>query len=255
MGVTELLFLCGCALLAGWVDAIAGGGGLIQIPALLGSMPGAPVALALGTNKLSSFCGTATAVVRYHSLRFVSPREWVVAVGGALIGSGIGALCATVLPGAVMKPLVMALLVAVLVATLAGHGRTTGMSGEAPQAGPGKQALLGGGAGVYDGLFGPGTGSFLIFILVRLCHLDFVRASAAAKVVNLATNFGALGMFVGLGFVDYRIGLPMAACNVAGAWVGATMAGRVGPRLVRSVFVVTVTGLLLKLAADYFTAG
>jgi uncharacterized membrane protein YfcA len=150
-----------------------------------------------------------------------------------------------------MKPLVMVLLVVVLAVTLRGARRQDGMTAEATRPDRGRQALLGGGAGVYDGLFGPGTGSFLIFLLVRWCHLDFVRATAAAKVVNLATNFGALGMFVGLGFVDYRVGLPMAACNVAGAWIGATMAGRVGPRLVRSVFVITVTALLLKLAGDY----
>lgn len=255
MGGTEFLFLCGCALLAGWVDAIAGGGGLIQIPALLGAMPGAPIALALGTNKLSSFCGTATAVLRYRSLRFVNPREWVIAVGTALVGSGIGAFCATLLPGTVMKPLVMTLLLVVLAVTLKGSRRKEGLISEVLRPDGGRQVVLGGGAGVYDGLFGPGTGSFLIFFLVRWCHMDFVWASAAAKVVNLATNFGALGMFMGLGYVDYRAGVPMGACNVVGAWIGATMAGRVGPTLVRSVFLITVTGLLLKLAADYFMVG
>jgi uncharacterized protein len=171
------------------------------------------------------------------------------------VGSGIGAFFATALPGTVMKPLVMALLVVVLAVTLRGRKRNRGMTAEAVRPGNGRQVLLGSGAGIYDGFFGPGTGSLLIFFLVRWCHLDFVRASAAAKVVNLATNFGALGMFVGLGFVDYRAGLPMAVCNAAGAWIGATMAGRVGPTLVRSVFLVAVTGLLLKLTADYFMVG
>lgn len=246
------MFLCGCALLAGWVDAIAGGGGLIQIPALLTALPSAPVALVLGTNKLSSFCGTTTAVLRYHSLRFVNPGDWMVAVVAALVGSGVGAFCATAIPGAVMKPLVMALLLVVLVATLAKGVSDTSAPAAVRVPGTGGQVALGGGAGAYDGLFGPGTGSFLIFGLVRWCHLDYVRASAAAKVVNLATNFGALGMFIGLGFVDYRAGLPMAACNVLGAWLGATMAGRIGPALVRRVFLVTVAGLFVKLAADYF---
>lgn len=252
MGATEFLLLCGCALLAGWVDAIAGGGGLIQIPALLAALPSAPVALVLGTNKLSSFCGTTTAVLRYHSLRFVSPRDWVVAVVAALVGSGIGAFCATLVPGAVMKPAVMVLLLVVLVATLAKGPPNANTPTIARVPGTGEQAALGTGAGVYDGLFGPGTGSFLIFGLVRWCHLDYVRASAAAKVVNLATNFGALGVFIGLGFVDYRAGLPMAICNVLGAWLGATMAGRVGPVLVRRVFLVVVAGLFVKLVADYF---
>lgn len=252
MGVAELLFLCACAMFAGWVDAIAGGGGLIQIPALLAALPSAPIALVLGTNKLSSFCGTATAVLRYHSLRFVNARDWVVAVVAALAGSGIGAFCATVVPGALMKPTVMVLLLIVLVATLMKGAKPVTASTVARAPGTGGQAALGAGAGVYDGLFGPGTGSFLIFGLVRWCHLDYVRASAAAKVVNLATNFGALGMFIGLGFVDYRAGVPMAACNVLGAWLGATMAGRIGPVLVRRVLLVTVAGLFVKLAADYF---
>jgi len=252
VGATELLLLCGCAVLAGWVDAIAGGGGLIQIPALLAALPSAPVAVVLGTNKLSSFCGTTTAVLRYHSLRFVSPRDWVVAVVAALAGSGIGAFCATVVPGATMKPAVMILLVVVLVATLAKGTPNASTPAVARVPGSGGQAALGVGAGVYDGLFGPGTGSFLIFGLVRWCHLDYVRASAAAKVVNLATNFGALGMFIGLGFVDYRAGLPMAVCNVLGAWLGATMAGRIGPVLVRRVFLVAVAGLFLKVVADHF---
>lgn len=252
MGATELLLLCGCAVLAGWADAIAGGGGLIQIPALLAALPSAPVALVLGTNKLSSFCGTTTAVLRYHSLRFVSPRDWGVAVVAALAGSGIGAFCATVVPGATMKPAVMVLLLIVLVATLAKGTPSASTPAVARVPGTGGQAALGVGAGVYDGLFGPGTGSFLIFGLVRWCHLDYVRASAAAKVVNLATNFGALGMFIGLGFVDYRAGLPMAVCNVLGAWLGATMAGRIGPVLVRRVFLVAVAGLFLKVVADHF---
>jgi hypothetical protein len=113
------------------------------------------------------------------------------------------------------------------------------------------QCALGGGAGLYDGFFGPGTGSFLIYGLVRWGRLDFVKASAAAKVINLATNAGALGLFAGLGCVDYRVGMPMAACNIAGAWLGATMAGRFGPGMVRKAFVVVVVGLSLKLVTDW----
>lgn len=242
-------------MLAGWVDAVAGGGGLIQIPALFSAFPAASPALLLGTNKLSSFCGTTTAVLRFRSLRFVAPRTWAVAVGAAIIGSGLGALVATRVPSTFMKPIVIVLVVAVLGHMFFNRGR----SGDVPcgHRVPGSvaQGMLGGGAGFYDGFFGPGTGSFLIYCLVRWGGLDFVRASAAAKVINLATNAGALGLFVGLGYVDFVVGAPMATCNVVGAWVGASMAGRIGPTLVRRVFILVVIGLCGKLIVDWIRGG
>jgi uncharacterized protein len=253
--VGELIFLCGCALLAGWVDAVAGGGGLIQIPALFGVFPGASPALLLGTNKLSSVCGTAMAVVRYRTLRFLEPGLWTVAVGAALIGAGVGALIATRVPSAFMRPAVLVLVLGVLAYMLWNRRALPLEIAEARVPGRGAQALLGSGAGLYDGFFGPGAGSFLIYFLVRWGKLDFVRASAAAKVINLATNAGALGLFAGLGYVDYEVGVPMAAFNVLGAWLGASMAGRFGPVLVRRVFVFVVAGLCVKLVVDLIRSG
>lgn len=249
--MAELLFLCSCALLAGWVDAVAGGGGLIQIPALFGVFPAAPPALLLGTNKLSSFCGTTTAVFRYRALRLVAPRAWAVAVVAALAGSGLGALVATQIPSAFMRPIVIILVIVVLGFTLLNRGNAGGDPNQQRVPGGFAQGVLGGGAGFYDGFFGPGAGSFLIYCLVRWGRLDFVRASAAAKVINLATNAGALGLFVGLGYVNFEVGVPMAVCNVAGAWVGASMAGRFGPVLVRRVFIVVVVALCAKLMTDW----
>lgn len=247
----ELLFLCGCALLAGWVDAVAGGGGLIQIPALFTVFPTAPPALLLGTNKLSSFCGTTTAVLRYRALHLVAPRAWVVAVIAALVGSGLGALVATQIPSTFMRPIVIILVILVLAYVLLNRGNASGDHGQRQVPGSIAQGALGGGAGFYDGFFGPGAGSFLIYCLVRWGGLDFVSASAAAKVINLATNAGALGLFVGLGYVNFEVGVPMAACNVAGAWIGASMAGRFGPALVRRVFIVVVAALCAKLVTDW----
>jgi uncharacterized protein len=253
--VGEIVVLCGCALLAGWVDAVAGGGGLIQVPALFGVFPGASPALLLGTNKLSSVCGTTMAVVRYRDLRFLDPRAWAVAVCAALIGAGVGALIATRVPSTFMRPAVLVLIVGVLAYMLWNRRAlpTDSLEGRAP--GRGAQALLGGGAGLYDGFFGPGTGSFLIYFLVRWGKLDFVKASAAAKVINLATNAGALGLFAGFGYVDYAVGVPMAAFNALGAWSGASMAGRFGPVLVRRVFVFVVAGLCAKLVLDLIRGG
>jgi len=251
----EIVFLAGCALMAGWVDAVAGGGGLIQIPALFGVFPGASPALLLGTNKFSSVCGTAVAVLRYRNLRFLEPGKWIVAVCAAVVGAGAGALIATRLPSGFMRPAVLVLVVGVLAYMLWNRRVLPAEILESRVPRPGAQALLGGGAGLYDGFFGPGTGSFLIYFLVRWARLDFVRASAAAKVINLATNAGALGLFAGLGYVDYAVGVPMAAFNVLGAWLGASMAGRYGPVLVRRVFAFVVAALCAKLIVDLFQGG
>ena len=248
----EIVFLSGCALVAGWVDAVAGGGGLIQIPALFGVFPGASPALLLGTNKFSSVCGTTVAVLRYRTLRFLEPGRWIVAVCAALAGAGAGALIATWVPSGFMRPAVLVLVVGVLAYMLWNRRVLPAEILEGRVPGSGTQALLGGGAGLYDGFFGPGTGSFLIYFLARWARLDLVRASAAAKVINLATNAGALGLFAGLGYVDYAVGAPMAAFNVLGAWLGASMAGRFGPVLVRRVFMIVVAVLCAKLILDLF---
>lgn len=247
----ELTVLCVCALLAGWVDAVAGGGGLIQIPALFGVFPMASPSLLLGTNKLSSFCGTSVAVLRYRALSLVQPRQWAIAVVTALAGSLAGAAIASVLPANLMRPIVILLVFAVLLFTLLGSRYGVMDSTRNILPGSGIQSATGTAAGLYDGFFGPGTGTFLIYGLVRWGRMDFVRASATAKVINFATNAGALGMFIVLGSVDYDVGLPMALCNVLGGWLGASMAGRLGPRFVRNVFIVVVLGLTVKLLSDW----
>ncbi len=246
-----VVLLCLAALLAGWVDAVSGGGGLVQLPALLVLLPGATPAQVLATNKLSSVFGTAVAAETYR--RRVGPdlRTAMPMAAAAVAGSAGGAACASLLPREVFRPLVLVLLVGVAAYTLLRPGiggeqalRFTGSRHYAAAVGA---ALA---IGFYDGIFGPGTGSFLVFALVGLLGYSFLQASAKARIVNLATNVGALAVFVPQGAPLYRLGLLMAACNVAGGWVGARTAIRRGSTFVRVVFLVVVSALVLRLGYD-----
>ena len=243
--------LCAAALLAGWVDAVSGGGGLIQLPALLLLLPGATPAQVLATNKLSSVFGTAVAAETYR--RRVRPdlRTALPMAAAALAGSAGGAAFAALLPREVFRPLVLVLLVVVAAYTLLrprlGHEQELRFSGGRHYAAAIGAAV---GIGFYDGIFGPGTGSFLVFAMVGLLGYSFVQASAKARIVNLATNLGALAVFVPQGAPMYRLGLAMAACNVAGGWLGARAAISRGSGFVRVVFLLVVTLLVLRLAYD-----
>ncbi|HEX4896172.1 MAG TPA: TSUP family transporter, partial [Solimonas sp.] len=228
-----------------------GGGGLIQVPALFVFLPGLPPATLLGTNKFSSIWGTAAATTQY--LRRV-PVEWratLPTVATALLFGFLGARATDWIPAEAFRPLVLVLLVAVLAYTL--WKKDLGAL-HAPHLSPGRQTVLGlltGAAiGFYDGLFGPGTGSFLIFAFVGLFGFSFLAASASAKLVNLTTNFAALAYFVGAGHVRYDIAVPMALFNVAGSLTGTHLAIRKGSGFVRALFLVVVTALILRFAWD-----
>ena len=249
VGVT--VALCLAAALAGWVDAVSGGGGLIQLPALLLALPGAAPAQVLATNKLSSICGTAIATATYY--RRVRPdlRTALPMVVAAVLGSAGGAALASLLPQSVFRPLVLVLLVAV--ATYTVRRPDLGAIQELRWSGRRHYAAAAGaaaGIGFYDGIFGPGTGSFLTFAFVGLLGYSFLQASAKARMVNLGTNAGALVVFFSQGAPLVRLGLTMGACNVAGGWLGAHTAITRGSRFVRAVFLVVVGALTLRLGYD-----
>ncbi len=246
-----LALACGAALLAGFIDAIAGGGGLIQLPALLVLYPNVPPTLLFGTNKLASLAGTSTALARYAREVPIPWRTVAPAAAAAFVASFLGARAASSLPVAWMRPVVLVLLLGVLAVTLRGV-RPTPHADTAPVTRAWAGPLLGVGLGFYDGFFGPGTGSFLLFALVTWMHLDFLTASASAKLVNVGTNVAALIAFAAAGQVRWEIALPMAVCNVAGAQLGAHLALRGGPSLVRRVFIVVVSALLARLAWTWF---
>lgn len=250
----EVLLLCVAAGFAGWVDAVSGGGGLVQLPALLIALPGASPAAILATNKLSSICGTTAAALTYH--RRVRPdlATALPMAGIALVGAALGALSASALPKDVFRPVVLVLLIAVAVFTAArprlGFEQSLRWSGHRHRI----AAMTAGAAiGFYDGIFGPGTGAFLVIALVALLGYSMLQASAKARIVNLATNLGALLVFVPQGAPLWRLGLAMGACNVAGGWLGAHTAIRRGGGFVRVVLLVVVAALVARLGYDVAT--
>ncbi|SCK21443.1 TSUP family transporter [Vogesella sp. LIG4] len=246
-----LAFLCLFAYLAGLIDAAVGGGGLIQIPALFSALPQQSVATLFGTNKMSSAFGTLSAA-RSYLRRVRLPWNLVLpAAAAAFVMSFAGAAAVSLIPREVMRPLVVVLLIAMAAYTL--HKKDLGKLHKPVAIGRREMLVglaIGGGIGFYDGLFGPGTGSFLMFLFVRFFAFDFLHASAAAKVVNLATNVAALCFFVPSGNVLFGFALPMAACNVAGALTGSWIAMRKGAGFVRMLFLVLVTVLICKLVWD-----
>ena len=253
--LSEILLLCVAAGFAGWVDAVSGGGGLVQLPALLIGLPHASPAAVLATNKLSSICGTTAAALTYH--RRVRPdlRTALPMAGFALAGAALGALCASLLPREVFTPVVLVLLVAVAVFTALkpdlGQVQALRWAGRRHHTAAGVGGAV---IGFYDGIFGPGTGAFLVVLLVALLGYSMLQASAKARIVNLATNLGALLVFVPQGAPMWRLGLLMGACNVAGGWLGAHTAISRGNRFVRTVFLVVVAGLVARLTYDVVSA-
>ncbi len=249
----ELLTLLAVAFAAGLVDAAVGGGGLIQIPGLFATLPQPPAATLFGTNKIASVTGTAAATWRYARAVRIPWRLVLFAAVPAFACAFAGAACVSLLPKDAARPLVLVLLVGMLVYTLA--KKDFGAVDRARNVGRRELAiagLIGGAIGFYDGFFGPGTGSFLIFLFIRFFGLDFMRASASAKVVNIATNLAALSFFVPTGHVLWAFALPMAAANVAGAVVGTRLALRGGTAFIRTLFVLLVLVLIAKMGWDQF---
>ena len=245
----ELLVLCVAALLAGLVDAIVGGGGLVQLPVLLLFLPGGEAIFSVATNKLAAVVGTAAAAVAYARRVDVDWRHTGPMAAAAFAGSFGGALLAASLPSRVLTVVVLVAMIGVGIYT---WRRPALGAVHAPRFARRAQGavLLAGGAviGFYDGLAGPGTGSFLVFLLVGLVGFAFLTASATAKVVNTATNLGALLLFLPTGVVLLGLGAAMAAANVTGSVVGARLAVRRGSAFVRKVFLVVVAGLIVTLA-------
>ncbi len=248
--------LLAAAALAGFVDAVAGGGGLIQVPALFAALPQEAPATLFGTNKIASIFGTSNAARRY--IRAVD-MPWGVALpaaGAAFVFSFLGAATVAWLPKEVVRPLVLWLLVAVAVYTWMkpDFGRQARTHSLPPRHALLVALLAGSLLGFYDGFFGPGAGSFMIFAFVRLFGMDFLHASASAKLVNAATNAGALLLFAPQGHVLWALGLGMAACNIAGAQLGSRLAIRHGSGFVRAVFLVMTTLLIAKIGWDTWAA-
>jgi uncharacterized membrane protein YfcA len=249
----DLGLLLVAALFAGFVDAVAGGGGLIQVPSLLMALPAESPATVFGTNKLASIFGTGNAALRY-ARRMALP--WGIALPAAAAAFAFsfgGAAAVAWLPISVVRPLVLGLLLLVLIYTVARPDFGVESGQRLAPALERRSALLAGALlGFYDGFFGPGAGSFMIFAFVHFFRLDFLHASSAAKVVNFSTNAAALAYFAPSGHVLWITGLGMAVFNIAGALLGARLALRHGSGFVRWVFVVVASVLIARLGYDTF---
>lgn len=245
---TIIAFLLLAAVAAGWVDAVTGGGGMLQLPALLIALPQQAPVQALGTNKLSSIFGTTAAAATYvRSIPF-DFRTAVPMAAAAFAGAGVGAIFASQIPAAAFRPIILVLLVFMWIFMLINPtlGRTD--RGHRHARHRAIAVIAGFAIGCYDGIFGPGTGSFLIMVLVAGLGMSFLHASATAKIVNVGTNAAALIVFGITGSVLWLLGLAMAAANMLGAIIGARMAVRRGSGFVRAVFLVVVALLIIRLA-------
>jgi len=244
------LVLC-AAFLAGLVDAIVGGGGLIQLPALLAGYPSVPPPELLGTNKLGSICGTGGAVMRYMRVARIPWRVLLPAAVVAFLAALAGASLVSAVSPALFRPLVPCILTIVLAYVL--WQKDVGLK-HAPIEFSGGRGLLAltavAGIGMYDGFFGPGTGSFLMLMFIRLYGFDFLHASMGARAVNVATNAGALALFGIHEQVHWPLGLALGACNAAGSVLGAHIAVKHGSKFVRGIFIAVVAILIAKTARD-----
>ena len=252
-GVLALLALA--ALAAGFVDAVVGGGGLIQLPALLLGLPSASPVQILATNKLAGICGTSVSSATYYRRIRPDPKTFGPLMVFAFLGSMAGALVASHIPRSAFEPIVLVALILVGAYVLfkpslgevtelrfAGHHHTAAA------------VLVGLVIGFYDGALGPGTGSFFVFSLVGLLGYSFLQASAKARLANWATNLAALCVFIPQGAVLWKTGLVMGACNLLGGYVGARTAVRQGTPFVRIFFIVVVSGFIVRIAGDVFGA-
>ena len=252
--LTTGLFLLVASFFAGFVDSIAGGGGLIQLPALLIGLPKTETVTVLGTNKLASIFGTTAAAALYRRHIKPDPKILIAMALPAFIGSAVGASLASQIPTKSMRPITLILLIAVVIYTwlkpdLGKNELLRFHSTRRIQI----AACAGSIIGFYDGIFGPGTGSFLMLVLVASLGYAFITASAIAKVVNVSTNLGAIIIFGIHGAIIWQIGLALGAANVVGAFVGSHLAIRGGSTLVRKVFLFVTIALIIKVGIDTFS--
>lgn len=244
-----VVFIGAAALVAGWVDAVVGGGGLVQLPALLLGFPGATPAQILATNKFGSVFGTATSSVTYYRRVHPDLRTALPMAGIAFLGAVVGALVGLHIPKSAFSPIILVCLVAVGAYTLLrpelGKATALRFTGRRHTSTAMATGFV---IGLYDGALGPGTGSFLVFALVGLLGYAFLEASAKAKIANVATNLGALVVFAPGGHVMVGVGVVMAVCNLVGGYLGARTAVRLGSGFVRTVFVVVVSAFIVRIS-------
>ena len=254
LSIGQWIFLALAAGMAGFVDAIAGGGGLIQLPALLIGLSNKPIPMILGTNKVPAIFGTSFSAAAYFKRVKPDLHLTLSMAIPAFIGSASGARLASEFPKSVFRPVIIVLLL--LVAIYTWKRPQLGMEENLKFTPQVRRIVVGGFGfviGFYDGIFGPGTGSFLLFILVGVVGYAFLKASATAKLVNIATNLAAILTFSFTGHIWWKVGFILAIANVTGSIFGARLAIKGGSPLVRKVFLVMTFLLIAKVGYDWAT--
>ncbi|MFC6342979.1 sulfite exporter TauE/SafE family protein [Nocardioides hankookensis] len=253
VSATVLVLLGLAGLAAGFVDAVVGGGGLIQLPALLLGMPSAAPVQVQATNKLASICGTSVSSATYYRRVRPDPRTFLPLMAFAFAGSIAGALVASQIPRDAFEPIVLVALVLVggwvLFRPTLGESTALRFSGHRHTVAAMATGLV---IGFYDGALGPGTGSFFVITLVGLLGYSFLEASAKARLANWATNLAALCVFVPQGAVVWKVGLVMGVCNLVGGYVGARTAVARGTAFVRLFFIVVVAAFIVRIGGEVF---
>lgn len=254
MDYSSIGTLCFFSFLAGFIDAIIGGGGLIQTPAILFTLPQYPVPTLIGTTKIPSLSGSLMGAFQYSRRVRVAGRFIAPMMAIAFGASWLGALTLTRVPNSFMKPLALGILIAVFVYTF-----TKKDFGQVPQGVVTERQqrirmwAMGLIIGFYDGFFGPGTGSFLVLGFIALIGFDFLKASAHAKLVNASTNLACTIFFIQKGFILYTAAFPMALANLSGAFLGARLAILKGNRFIRVFFLLVIAATILRFAWDLLT--
>ena len=249
----EIIILCIAAFAAGFIDAIVGGGGLIQTPAILVVLPQYPVATLLGTTKIPSFFGTSMAAMQYAGRVPIQKKLLVSMCILALAAAYTGSRTVSLVSNTFMKPVIFGILILVALYTFSkkDFGVATSV-----QLSKGKELILSSvfaiAIGFYDGFIGPGAGSFLILFFISMLGFDFLKASAHAKFVNLATNIGSIIFFGGSGHILFQYAIPMAICNFVGSLVGARLAIWRGNAFIRIFFLLVITGTIIRFGYDIF---
>lgn len=250
-GIWVILLLALAAFIAGFIDSIVGGGGLIQTPFLLITFPQMPLPVLFGTNKIAALAGTSISAFKYAQTIKFDFKLLLVIAACCFTSSFLGARLVSLIDSNTLKPLILVILVAIAVYTFfkknLGSVQTKHLSLS-------KQMLYGGLVGLvvgfYDGFFGPGTGSFFVLGFVIILGFEFVKASAYAKVVNCITNISALMVFIREGYYILDLAVLMAIFNILGSFIGSTLALKKGNGFVRTIFLVIVTIMILKYGYD-----
>ncbi len=247
-----LAIVCPLVFLAGFVDSIAGGGGLISIPAYM--FAGLPIHSAYGTNKFSACLGTIIAAINYFKNGKMNIRVALFGALAALPGSYLGTLLALYLSATALQLSLLIVLPIVAIFTLSHRpfSRATNTTPLTKRKTIILSLIAGFFVGAYDGFFGPGTGMFLILIFAGLMHIDLVEGSGTAKVVNLASNLASAITYIIGGKVVFALALPAALCAIAGNYLGSRLAIRIGSSFVRPVIAIVAVGLCIKIILDMF---